>query len=411
MPLNSSHQNITQLSGGPNAAADAFVSVYHEQQHFGYRDQAGIIWDAWYDGSGSWNLQQINGGGRTNGPTAFAGPFIGVFHDQQHFAYLDRAGVIWDAWYDGSGSWNLQQIPLGGYLALIEHFPDSPPPFVSIWNDPTDTQQHFTYLDRERSISDAFWDSDPPLAQPHWNRQRLHNRPAWSSPFACVFGNQQHIGYLDDVGIIVDGWYDGDGGWHVQAITGGGEPEPDARTKGPEAFPGKHPVIWVDHTNTQQHFTYLGHDRAIYDAFWDSNHDSWNLQKLNSGGLTDGPAAWSSPHVCFWEPAGKQYFAYRDEIGHIWFLTYDGAAWEASHLESSWPGLPGPVSVRASGDVTVWVDHTGSQLHFTWLDTQWPWLDTQQWSLISTPDVATRSVATEARVRPGVIWDEWFWEG
>src|ERR1700719_3402898 len=148
-------QNVSFLSQGPHPAADPCVSLYHGQQHFGYRDQNRIIWDAWYDGEGNWNLQQLNGaGGRTDGPVAFAGPFIGVFHDQQHFAYLDATGIIWDSWYDGNGNWNLQRIngyPFGGPLALIEPFPNSPPPFVSIWNDPSNTQQHFTYQGFDRA--------------------------------------------------------------------------------------------------------------------------------------------------------------------------------------------------------------------------------------------------------------------
>jgi hypothetical protein len=32
-------QNLTFLSQGPPAAGDPFVSVYHQQQHFGYRDE------------------------------------------------------------------------------------------------------------------------------------------------------------------------------------------------------------------------------------------------------------------------------------------------------------------------------------------------------------------------------------
>jgi outer membrane protein assembly factor BamB len=74
----------------------------------------------------SWNLQQINmcGGtrcdakiGLTTGPPAIAGPFVDTFvgFDQQHFAYRDKDGVIWDSFYDmHNKSWNLQAINLGG---------------------------------------------------------------------------------------------------------------------------------------------------------------------------------------------------------------------------------------------------------------------------------------------------------
>ena len=74
-------QNISLLSQGPHAVADPCVSVYHSQQHFGYRDQNGMIWDSWYDLNGNWALQQINGlGGQTAGPAAFAGPLFQYTH-------------------------------------------------------------------------------------------------------------------------------------------------------------------------------------------------------------------------------------------------------------------------------------------------------------------------------------------
>jgi hypothetical protein len=49
----------------------------------------------------------------TNGPQAAAGPFVNTFvgFDQQHFAYRDADGIIWDSFYDNpSRSWNCQQI-------------------------------------------------------------------------------------------------------------------------------------------------------------------------------------------------------------------------------------------------------------------------------------------------------------
>ena len=66
----------------------------------------------------NWNLQKINAGGKTNGPPALVGivPFVSVFLNAQlHVFYVDEAGNIWDAYYDaGAGSWNLQKINAGG---------------------------------------------------------------------------------------------------------------------------------------------------------------------------------------------------------------------------------------------------------------------------------------------------------
>jgi len=56
--------------------------------------------DALYDaGSGSWTLQQISAGGKTNRPAA-AGPFVSVFlNEQRHVFYLDNGSTIWDAFH------------------------------------------------------------------------------------------------------------------------------------------------------------------------------------------------------------------------------------------------------------------------------------------------------------------------
>jgi len=62
---------------GPKAAAEPFLSVYKDQQHFAYPDSAGTIWDAFWD-SDQWNLQRITGGGKTAGPPLLggSGPFV-----------------------------------------------------------------------------------------------------------------------------------------------------------------------------------------------------------------------------------------------------------------------------------------------------------------------------------------------
>lgn len=52
-------------------------------------------------------------GGKTIGPAAVSGPFVSVYKDQQHFAYQDSAGTIWDAFWN-SNQWTLQQINAAG---------------------------------------------------------------------------------------------------------------------------------------------------------------------------------------------------------------------------------------------------------------------------------------------------------
>jgi hypothetical protein len=87
-----------------------FVCVYNDQQHFSYLDHNGNVQDAWY-GTDGWHLQQINNGGGNGGTipgeniipvsasaVAVSGPFVCVYNDQQHFTFLDAEGIIWDAW-------------------------------------------------------------------------------------------------------------------------------------------------------------------------------------------------------------------------------------------------------------------------------------------------------------------------
>ena len=50
---------------------------YNNQMHVCYRDSSSIIWDAWYDGSGHWNLQRLTvGAALTSGPAAASDPDV-----------------------------------------------------------------------------------------------------------------------------------------------------------------------------------------------------------------------------------------------------------------------------------------------------------------------------------------------
>ena len=104
MTWNLQKVNQNGVTQGPIADFNLFVCNYQDQQHFAYMAETGIIWDSWYDGqNGTWNLQQINQSGVTQGPKAYiAGSlFVCNYQDQLHFAYMDETGAIWDSWYDG----------------------------------------------------------------------------------------------------------------------------------------------------------------------------------------------------------------------------------------------------------------------------------------------------------------------
>ena len=339
---------------GPAVRNGPFASVYGSQQHFAYVDSSGTIWDSWWDGN-SWNLQQINGaGGQTpDGPPAVGGPFVSVYNNQQHFAYVDNVGTIWDSWWDGDHNvWKLQQINLTGGQT-----PDGPPavggPFVSTYNN----QQHFAYVDSSGTIWDSWWDGNG------WNLQQINGAggqtpdgpPAVGGPFVSVYNNQQHFAYVDNVGTIWDSWWDGDHNvWKLQQINGAGGQTPD----GPPAVGG----LFVSVYNNQQHFAYMDNAGTIRDSWWDGN--GWNLQQINgAGGQTpSGPIAVGGPFVSVYN--NQQHFAYVDSSGTIWDSWWDGNGWSLQQINAAGGQTPsGPVAVGGP-----FVSVYDNQQHFAYTD-------------------------------------------
>ena len=361
------HQiNAGGVTNGDKAVASPFVGVFGDQQHFSYATLDGAILDAWFNPQNNgWNLQRINLLGLTSGPIAAAGPCIGTFNSQQHFAYVTGPGVVWDSWYDGDhGKWNLQQINLGGRTsgpAAKLGFAGKNLGPVSIWVDPSGSQQHFTYVGTDSAVYDAFWDSNSNT----WKLQKLNaggktNAPlAESSPFGCAFHNQQHIAYLDSAGDIYDTWYDGDGHWSMQKIGG-------------RAAVPYQPFVWVDPKDSQQHFTYLGTDSAIYDAYWDSSLNNWQAQKINAHGNTAGPAAAGLPMACVF--GEEEHIGYLDGAGNIW------DAWR--NAAGNWNLQQVPIGPAAKDLAFLWTDSAHTQLHFTYRDNNYVIWD-------SIPDTGT----------------------
>ena len=313
-----SHKHIVRnqllAPSGPATVGAPFVSVFSQQQHVGYRDRGGTIWDSWYDGpSNNWNLQRINTGGLTRGPAAVSGPFICVFKQQQHFAYRDRAGTVWDSWNDGpNNKWNLQQINAGG---LTNGPAAVGGPFVCDFNQ----QQHFAYRDSAGTIWDSWYDGP----NNRWSLQQINagglttGPAAVGGPFVCDFNQQQHFAYRDGAGVVWDSWYDGPNNkWNLQQINAGG------LTPGPGAIAG--PFVWV--YGQQQHFSYQGDGGALWDCWYDGPKNRWrlqepNLQEIDPLALTEGPAAMSAPFACVFNQ--QQHCGYRDENGVIWDSWYD----------------------------------------------------------------------------------------
>ena len=269
---------------------DAFVSVFHDQQHFVYRDNAGSIRDSFYVRSDKWHCQEIN----TDGHPASGNLFVSVFDsaDQQHFVYTDASGNIWDSYYarGQDNPWRYQQIGTSGHTPVGGIF-------VSSFFD----QQHFVFRDGAGSIWDSFYsqhDSD-------WHFQQINTggHPAAGNLFVSVFdnANQQHFVYTDSLGNIWDEYFArNDETWHFQQI----------------ATHGHTPVggIFVSAFFDQQHFVFRDGAGLIWDSFYSQHDSDWHFQQIN----TNGHPAAGNLFVSVFDAANQQHFVYTDSVGNIW---------------------------------------------------------------------------------------------
>jgi hypothetical protein len=353
-------------------AVPAVVS-YNGQMHVCYTDQSGIIWDAWYDGAGHWDLQQLTGGSpsaKTHGPPAIV-PAVVSYNGQMHVCYADNSGIIWDAWYDGAGHWNLQQLTGGGSSAKT----DGPRtltaivPAVVSYNG----QMHVYYPNvLEGLIYDAWYDGG------HWHLQQLTGggsgntdgpQTAWF-PAVVSYRNQMHVCYVEisEQLFIWDVWYDGAGHWHLQQLTGDALP---ARTDGLSAFTSPAVVSY----NGQMHVCYADLAGIIWDAWYDgAGH--WNLQQLTGdapSAKTGGPPVSQllqrySPAVVSYNDQMHVY--YPDNSGIIWDAWYDGAGhWNLQQLTGDAPSAKtdGP-PVAGLGSVSPAVVKYNDQMHVCYTD-------------------------------------------
>jgi hypothetical protein len=194
-----------------------------------------------------------------------------------------------------------------------------------------------------------------------WNLQQV-NSPAGQQagttdgpaaagdPFACVFGSQRHITYLDTAGAIHDCWYDGGRGrWNHQQVNGA-----DGATSGPPA--AGRPFVWTVGSE-QQHFTYRTADGVICDSWYSAGR--WNLQQING---PDGPVASGDPFASVF--CDQQHVGYLDPAGVIYDCWYGASGWNRRQINGDGGLTRGSVAV---GGPFIWT--VGSeQQHFTYYD-------------------------------------------
>jgi len=316
-------------SGSPSSGLS--VCPFGDQLHFAFingefltGNSNGTIQDCWSDGTGQWNVQQINLGGRTDGPPAADGLSVCAFGDQLHFAYLGTNGTVWDCWYDGGAGfvldrWNLQQI--NNKQINADAMTDGPPAAGGLSVCTFGNQQHFAYLDANGSIWDCWYDGS-------WNLQQINNKqinngartagpPADRWVSVCAFGDQLHFAYTDVDGTVHDCWVDGTGNWNLQQINLGG------RTGGPSAA-GRVSVCAFDDL---LHFAYVDDNRSIQDC-WVDGTGNGNVQQINNGALTAAPPAVWGERLLVCAFGDQLHFAYLDgtpcpsdneaSCGNIW---------------------------------------------------------------------------------------------
>lgn len=388
-----------------------FVSVYRDQQHFSYVDPNGNIQDAWYD-QGGWHIQQINNAAgptipgeyvATNGPIAALGrsPSISVYNNQQHFTYLDINGNVQDAWYDPSSGWHIQQINNPGNPSLPGEYvaanapATSDTPFVSVYRN----QQHFTYLDNNSNIQDVWYDSSA------WHLQQINNAgnpslpdeyvatngpAAYATRFVSVYNDQQHFTYIEANGNIQDAWYD-PSGWHLQQINNRSKPSAPGEyvaTDGPPARSDS--SLFVSVYNNQQHFVYIDENHNLQDAWWDGDDNVWRIQQINNAkeptiqgeyAATDGPQVAPQVNAALFVSVynNRQHFAYIDANYNIQDAWWDGGAnvWRLQQINASDnPTINGeyaatngpPLAVGEVANFSLFVSIYNDQQHFAYVD-------------------------------------------
>src|ERR1700733_3553578 len=366
-----------------------FVSDYHDQQHFTYLDTNGEVWDAYSCpdcDDAPWRLQQINGSGSLTGaPVAMSAPSVGVFStaDQQHFAYLAANGAIVDVFYCpqcSGGQWRGQQINLGG--SGVANGPAAvTAPFVNEFAG--HEQQHFAYVDANGAIFDAYY--CPKCSGDPWKLQQI-NGPggltdapiALTQPFVSTYAahDQQHFAYLSTNGDLWDVYYcpqcSGDR-WRKQQLNlGGGVTDAPAAVSAP--FVG----VYVE--ADQQHFAYLAANGEIWDVYYcpRCSGNPWKKQQINRGGVTDGPEATSGPFVSEYLagiPTGgvhnQQHFAYTTKGGDIEDAFYcadcGGGQWKLQEITAGTGSVTNRPRAYFSQPPFIDVNAGHDQQHFAYV--------------------------------------------
>ena len=291
------------------AASDIFVSVFHDadQQHFVYTDSARNIWDSFYRrGDDKWLFQSIE----THGHTPAGAIFVSDFDDQQHFVWKDGSGRLWDSFYaQADDQWHFQEINTNGHLAAGNVF-------VSVFHDAD--QQHFVYTDSARNIWDSFYrrGDDKWLFQPI----ETHGHTPAGAIFVSDFHDQQHFVWNDGSGRLWDSFYaQADDNWHFQEINTEGHPA------------AGNLFVSVFGAADQQHFVYTDSAGDVWDSFYIRGDDLWSYAQVNTNGHRPVGGIFVSDFF------DQQHFVFPDGGGIVWdsFYAQQGNSWHFNKIQNT----------------------------------------------------------------------------
>ena len=165
-------------AGGSPAAGNLFVSVYHNQEHWGYIDASGAVQDAWFGATPqyTWHLQQINTtpkktGNNSKAPIAAGSLFVSEYNGQHHWGYIDQDGGVQDVWFDGNAGspWSWQQI--NTTPKRTGNNSKAPTAAGSLFVSEYNGQHHWGYIGRDGGVQDVWFNGH--TGNP-WNLQQLN---------------------------------------------------------------------------------------------------------------------------------------------------------------------------------------------------------------------------------------------
>jgi hypothetical protein len=199
-----------QVTGGagvkaPPAAGDPQASEFQGGLYAFYRDTDGNIQQLRLGVGGTWSVTQITGGGRTAGPAAIGGPTLTTWGNLLRIFYRAAGGVLQHVWYDNTGKWGWEVIPVKTAAAGDV--------VCATYNE----YLHMFYRESRGYIWHVYWANG-------WFEEQLTGpglsggEVAEGDPAATAFGSEIHVVYRDINDNLSDAYWTGSTWTHLVRI-------------------------------------------------------------------------------------------------------------------------------------------------------------------------------------------------